>query len=107
MVKSMFEQDFDFDDIQPCFMISIVSQMITMHPQTIRHYEEIGLIKPERTRGNKRLYSKKDIQVLNKIQSYTNLGINLAGVDIILKLLEQIHEKDSQIQELKKKIGEI
>lgn len=79
------------DDInQPYFHISIVSEMLNLHPQTIRNYERMGLIRPARTDGRMRLFSRQDVERVRKINSYTNMGVNLAGVEIILKLLDQI-----------------
>ena len=79
------------DDInQPYFHISIVSEMLNLHPQTIRNYERMGLIMPARTDGRMRLFSRQDVERVRKINSYTNMGVNLAGVEIILKLLDQI-----------------
>jgi MerR family transcriptional regulator, heat shock protein HspR len=84
---------------QPCFHISIVSEMLGLHPQTIRNYERIGLVRPSRTNGNMRLFSAEDIDRLRKIQSYTNMGVNLAGVEIIIKILDQMQEMQIRMEE--------
>ncbi len=88
-------------DSQPYFVISVVSKMLNIHPQTIRHYERLGLLNPHRTEGKMRLYSQKDIERLEQICSFTHLGVNLAGVEVIVNLLEKMEETKSQMtQEL-------
>jgi len=73
--------------------------MVEMHPQTIRHYERIGLVEPLRSDGNIRLFSTKDVERLRKIQNFTrDMGVNLAGVEVILKLLDQIDTMKSQME---------
>ena len=84
---------------QPCFHISVVSEMLGLHPQTIRNYERIGLIRPSRTDGNMRLFSAEDVDRVKKIQSYTNMGVNLAGVEIIIKILDQMQEMQERMHE--------
>jgi MerR family transcriptional regulator/heat shock protein HspR len=76
----------------PFFHISIVSQMLNLHPQTIRNYERMGLITPSRTEGKMRLFSQSDVKKVKRIHAYTSMGVNLAGVEIIMKLLERIDE---------------
>lgn len=86
----------DFET-KPCFHISVVSEMLGLHPQTIRNYEKVGLIKPSRTEGNVRLFSPEDVEKLRKINSFTRIGVNLAGVEIIMKLLDQIEQLEQQL----------
>lgn len=86
-------------DSQPYFVISVVSRMFDVHPQTIRHYERLGLLNPHRTDGNIRLYSRKDIERLEQICSFTNLGVNLAGVEIIVNLIEKMEAAKAQMQQ--------
>jgi len=84
---------------RPCFTISIVSKMVEMHPQTIRHYERMGLLAPSRSDGNIRLFSMRDVERLQKIQSFTkDMGVNLAGVEVILKLLDQMESMKIQME---------
>ena len=96
---------------QPYFVISVVSKMLNIHPQTIRHYERLGLINPHRTEGKMRLYSKRDIDRLEKICSFTDLGVNLAGVEIIVNLLEKMEtvkfHLDMEIIELRNEINRL
>lgn len=81
-------------------MISAVAQQYNIHPQTLRLYEREGLLKPSRTDGNTRLYTDEDLELLEVILSMTrDLGVNLAGVDIILNLREKMLEMQRQTQE--------
>lgn len=76
---------------EPYYVISVAARLVNLHPQTLRHYEALGLVVPQRSRGNMRLYSPCDIERLQKITRLTQeLGVNLAGVEIILRLSEQV-----------------
>lgn len=83
---------------EPCFFISIAARMVSLHPQTLRYYERIGLVKPSRTRGRTRLYSQSDIERLRKITRLTDeLGVNLAGVEVILNMSRRIEELQNEL----------
>jgi MerR family transcriptional regulator/heat shock protein HspR len=76
---------------EPHYVISAAARLVNLHPQTLRYYETLGLVVPQRSRGNMRLYSPHDIERLRKITRLTQeLGVNLAGVEIILRLSEQV-----------------
>ncbi len=93
---------------EPVYLISVVSKILNIHPQTLRQYEREGLIKPSRTEGKMRLYSQRDIDRLKLILSLVrDLGVNLAGVEIILQLKEEIEELQKEIEILKKQQGQI
>src|SRR5512133_2924282 len=78
-------------DDRPRYMISVAAELVGMHPQTLRIYESKGLIRPKRTAGNTRLYSEADLERLRLIQQLTNeLGLNLAGVEQVLELQDQV-----------------
>src|SRR5262245_20082486 len=82
------------------YMISVVSEQYGIHPQTLRLYEREGLLKPSRTEGNTRLYTDKDIERLEVIVALTrDLGVNLAGVEIILNMREKMEAMQGQMQE--------
>lgn len=86
---------------EPVFLISVVAKILSIHPQTLRQYEKEGLLTPERTDGKMRLYSQKDIDKIKTILRLTrDLGVNLAGVDIILRLKDKLDELDSTIEDL-------
>ena len=83
------------------FTISIVSSMFNIHPQTLRLYEREGLLQPERSAGNTRLYSRQDIEHLSIILSLTrDMGVNLAGVSIILELLQKLRQTQAEKEAL-------
>jgi MerR family transcriptional regulator, heat shock protein HspR len=82
------------------FMISAVAQRYNIHPQTLRLYEREGLLAPSRTDGNTRLYSEEDLERLETILNLTrDLGVNLAGVEIILNMREKIERMQSEVNE--------
>ena len=87
---------------EPVYLISVVAKVLNIHPQTLRQYEREGLISPSRTEGKTRLYSQKDIDRIKTILRLTReLGVNLAGVDIILRLKEQMEEMEREIEQLR------
>lgn len=91
---------------EPLYLISTVAKMLNVHPQTLRLYEREGLIKPSRTEGNTRLYSQEDVERLKTILTLTrDLGVNLAGVEIILRMREQIEELQSEVEKLATLLG--
>ena len=80
-----------FDPSRPRYMISVAAELVGMHPQTLRIYEQKGLVRPKRTAGNTRLYSDEDIQRLQLIQRLTSeIGLNLAGVERVLHLEDEL-----------------
>ena len=83
---------------EPCYAISIVSRMVGVHAQTLRYYERAGLIRPSRSKGRVRLYSQIDVERLAKIRRLTDdLGLNLAGVEIILRMTDHMAELEERI----------
>jgi len=94
--------------VEPVFLISAVAEILNIHPQTLRQYEREGLITPSRTNGKIRLYSQKDIDHIKYVLTLTRkLGVNLAGVDVILQLNERIASLEEEIQSYKVKIKNI
>ncbi len=94
-----------FDDFEPCYVISVAARMLGVHAQTLRYYERIGVIEPSRSRGQVRLYSRRDIERLRQVRTLMNdLGVNLAGVEVILRLGERIAEMERQIEEMEAEI---
>jgi MerR family transcriptional regulator/heat shock protein HspR len=83
---------------QPIYVISVAAKMVGLHPQTLRHYESQGLVNPKRSDGNVRLYSPADIDRLRQIIRLTDeLGVNLAGVQIILDMRERLERLQFEI----------
>jgi MerR family transcriptional regulator/heat shock protein HspR len=89
-----------FDDEQGVFMISVAAELAEMHPQTLRMYESRGLIAPKRSPKNTRLYSRRDVERLRRIQEMTAQGLNLVGVETVLVLEEQVEELKERVREL-------
>lgn len=90
---------------EPVYLISIVAKVLSIHPQTLRQYEREGLVTPSRTGGKVRLYSQKDIDRIKMIIRLTrDLGVNLAGVDVVLQLKEKLDEYEDIIDELKNEV---
>ena len=96
------------DNNEPCYVISIAARLVGVHAQTLRYYERMGLVDPSRSRGNIRLYSQRDIEKLRRIKSLTDdLGINLAGVQVVLHMMNRMAEMEQEIQLLKQKLDQV
>lgn len=90
-------------DDRPIYMISVAAELVGMHPQTLRIYEAKGLVRPKRTAGNTRLYSERDVERLRVIQKLTTeLGLNLSGVELVLKLEDQLQRMQARIDRLER-----
>jgi len=82
------------------YMISAVSELYKLHPQTLRLYERVGLLKPSRSQGNTRLYTDADLERLEVILTLTrDMGVNLAGIEIILNMREKMADMQKQMEE--------
>jgi MerR family transcriptional regulator/heat shock protein HspR len=92
------------DRNRPLYMIGVAAELAGMHPQTLRSYEQKGLVTPQRTRGNTRMYSQADIERLELINELTDEGINLAGVIRILDLQGRLVERDQEIDDLHRRV---
>ena len=92
------------DKNSPLYMISVAAELAGVHPQTLRIYEQKGLVSPQRTSGNTRMYSQADIERLQLINALTDEGINLAGVIRILDLKGRLDERDEEIDALHKRV---
>jgi MerR family transcriptional regulator, heat shock protein HspR len=92
-------------DDRPRYMISVAAELVGMHPQTLRMYEQKGLVRPRRTAGNTRLYSEADLERLQLIQRLTTeLGLNLAGVEAVLELEEQLQRMQARMERLEREM---
>ena len=89
---------------KPLYMISVAAELTGMHPQTLRVYEQKGLVTPGRSRGNTRLYSQADIDRLELISKLTDEGINLAGVVRIIDMRERADQLEAECEELREKV---
>lgn len=95
-MEEMFSRD------EPVFIISVAARMLGVRTQTLRYYERLGLVEPTRTRGNQRVYSRRDVERVQHIRDLMDdLGVNLAGVEVILKLLNRLQDAESEISRIK------
>jgi len=87
---------------EPCYVISVAARMVGMHAQSLRHYERVGLVQPSRSGGRVRLYSQADVARLRHIQRLIqDLGVNLAGVDVIIRMNERIRHMENEMERLR------
>ena len=95
----------DIDNNEPRFVISIAARMVGVQVHTLRYYERIGVVEPSRSRGNIRLYSERNIALLRKVKTLMDdLGINLAGVEVFLRITKRMNEMQNQIEELESEV---
>ncbi|MCC6382793.1 MAG: helix-turn-helix transcriptional regulator [Dehalococcoidia bacterium] len=93
---------------EPCYVISIAARLVGMHQQTLRYYERAGLVTPRRTEGNIRMYSNQDIQRIRQAQRLIDeLGVNLAGVDIILRMGEQLRVLQDELERIRRELDRV
>jgi MerR family transcriptional regulator, heat shock protein HspR len=94
-------------DPRPRYMISIAAELVGMHPQTLRIYEQKGLVRPRRTAGNTRLYSDADVERLRLIQRLTTeIGLNLAGVERVLHLEDELQRMRQRLDRMEREMRE-
>jgi len=91
---------------RPRYPISVVAELLDIHPQTLRIYEREGLIKPARTAKNTRMFSEYDVEVLRSIISLTDIGLNLAGVELVLRMRDQIEDERKRFKQILNEIWE-
>ena len=92
---------------RPIYMISVAADIVGMHPQTLRIYEAKGLVRPQRTPGGTRLYSEIDVERLRVIQHLTTeVGLNLAGVEFVLRLEDELRKAHDQIERLQQRMAQ-
>ncbi len=90
---------------EPCFVISIAARMVGVHAQTLRYYERAGMVQPSRSLGKIRLYSPRDIEKLRQIRTLMeDMGVNLAGVEVVLRLTELLAQREAIIREMEQEI---
>lgn len=97
----MQQDELMLDHNEPVFIISVAARMLGVQTQTLRYYERLGLIEPARTGGNQRVFSRADIERVRRIRGFMdNLGVNLAGVEVILRLLDRLNASEREIERL-------
>ena len=86
---------------EPVFIISVAARMLGVRTQTLRYYEWLGLIEPSRSRGNQRVFSRRDIERVQRIRGLMDeLGVNLAGVEVVMRLLQRLQVTEAQLKRL-------
>lgn len=96
------------DDTESRYVISVAARMIGVETYTLRYYERVGIIAPKRSRGNIRLYSEEDIALLRHVKSLMDeLGVNLAGVEVILRILNRMNELNKKLESLQQELGKL
>ena len=93
------------DNIEPRYVISIAARMVGVETHTLRYYERVGIIKPSRSQGNIRLYSDRDVAQIRRVQTLMgDLGVNLAGIDVILRMAQHVGALQQQIEKLESEV---
>jgi MerR family transcriptional regulator/heat shock protein HspR len=88
-----------------CLVISVAARLLDVHPQTLRYYERAGLLQPSRSKGNIRLYSASDLEQARQIKRLIeDLGVNLAGVEVILRLTDRMRRLEAEIDHLRARL---
>jgi MerR family transcriptional regulator/heat shock protein HspR len=95
------------DEERGVFMISVAAELAQMHPQTLRMYEARGLIEPQRSPKNTRLYSQRDVERLRHIQRLTSGGLNLAGVETVLKMEDEVERMRAKLERMRLHAAEL
>ncbi|WP_309080956.1 heat shock protein transcriptional repressor HspR [Zhihengliuella sp.] len=88
------------DDVTPVFVISVAAQLADMHPQTLRQYDRLGIVRPQRQRGKQRRYSARDVELLREVQRLSKDGVSLEGIKRIMELEHQVQALQSRVSEL-------
>ena len=88
-----------FDDDQPVYVISVAAELSGLHPQTLRQYERLGLVSPDRSGGRNRRYSSRDISALREVQRLASEGLNLAGIQRVLELEAEVRALRERLNE--------
>jgi MerR family transcriptional regulator/heat shock protein HspR len=96
------------EESEPRYVISVAAKILGIQTHTLRYYERIGVIEPSRSRGNIRLYSERDLEQLRRVKTLIeDLGVNLAGAEVILRMARQIADLQNRVQELEAELHEI
>ncbi len=97
-----------FGHDEPVFIISVAARMLGLRTQTLRYYESLGLIEPSRTGGNQRVFSRRDLEKVQRIRGLMDdLGVNLAGVEVMLKLLSRLEASEQEVARLQRENEEL
>ena len=98
----------NLDNTEPRYVISVTARMLGIQTHTLRYYEKIGIIEPARSGGNIRLYSERDIALLRRAKTLMDdLGVNLAGVEVILRMAQRMNELQDYMEELESELKKL
>ncbi len=98
----------NLDNTEPRYVISVTARMLGIQTHTLRYYEKIGIIEPARSGGNIRLYSERDITLLRRAKTLMDdLGVNLAGVEVILRMAQRMNELQDYMEELESELKKL
>jgi MerR family transcriptional regulator/heat shock protein HspR len=90
---------------EPRYVISIAARILGVQTHTLRYYERVGVVEPQRSQGNIRLYSERDIDMLRRIKTLVDdLGVNLAGVEVILRMMQHLDQLQNQVEKLESEV---
>jgi len=94
-------------DEEPRYVISVAARIVGVQTYTLRYYERVGIISPYRSQGNIRLYSERDVEQLRRVKTLMDdLGVNLAGIEVILRMMKRITELQQQLEEIESQLKE-
>jgi MerR family transcriptional regulator/heat shock protein HspR len=92
-------------DTEPRYVISVAAKMLDTQTYTLRYYEKVGIIEPRRSRGNVRLYSDRDIALLQRVKTLVDdMGVNLPGVEVILRMMQRMDEMQNQLEQAQEEL---
>ena len=95
-------------DTEPRYVIRVAARMLDVQTHTLRYYERVGIIEPRRSRGNVRLYSDRDIAILQRVKTLVDdMGINLPGVEVVLRMMERVGELQYELEQARQEINEL
>lgn len=95
-------------EFRPRYVISVAARIIGIEAHTLRYYERLGLVHPERSSGNIRLYSEEDMERLRYVKALmSDCGVNLAGVEVALRLMQRVKEMQQQLEEMEKRVSNV
>ena len=100
--------DMDRENTEPCYVISVAARMLGIQTHNLRYYEKIGIIEPHRSQGNIRLYSERDIFILQRVKSMVDgMGINLAGVEVVLRMMKHVSELQNELEQAREELNKL
>ncbi|GAA1347110.1 heat shock protein transcriptional repressor HspR [Falsarthrobacter nasiphocae] len=92
------------EDFEPVFVISVAAELAEMHPQTLRQYDRLGIVTPQRQGGRHRRYSRRDVELLREVQRLSKEGVSLAGIKRVMELEHQVSALQSRVRELSREL---